>query len=456
MKLIAWQWLAISSMFAALAVHAETRPQYGDTLHVAMRAAPASLDPADVTEPDSFARRNIIFLVFDTLVTLESTGQVRPALATSWEVSPDNKRWQFHLRKGINFHDGSALTADAVAASLRAANPAWNISAHSDSVIIERENQDTEMLAELALLHNGIAKRNPGMPPTGTGPFQVSDWDRGRKLTLAANQNYWQGRPFLDGIEIEMGKSYRDQLIRLESGKADLVEVPAEQVHRISVQGRQLLSSAPIELIAFVFAHDAKSPEEKALRQVLALSIDRASIRNVLLQGTGQPTGGILPTWMSGYGFVFPVEADLPRARRERNQVSTTPTWTLSYDSGDPMTQLLAERVSLNAKDAGLSLQATSSVAADIKLMRIPLWASDPWLALTEAATVAGSPALQNQGGSVEELFGAEQTLLGTQRILPLFHLPVSYAATSTLRNWALRPDGAWKLDDVWLGTAQQ
>jgi peptide/nickel transport system substrate-binding protein len=455
MKLIAWQWLAISSMFAALAVHAETRPQYGDTLHVAMRAAPASLDPADVTEPDSFARRNIIFLVFDTLVTLESTGQVRPALATSWEVSPDNKRWQFHLRKGINFHDGSALTADAVAASLRAANPAWNISAHSDSVIIERENPDTEMLAELALPRNAIVKQTAGGLPVGTGPFHVVDWERGKKLTLVADENYWRGRSFLDGIEIEMGKGYRDQMISLELGKANLVEVPPEQIHRVSLQDRAVASSPPMELVALVFAHDVKSPEEKVLREVLALSIERGSIRNVLLQGTGQPTAGILPTWMSGYGFVFPIDADLARARRELSQVRSIPTWTLGYDSSDPMTQLLSERIALNAKDAGLSLQPILSPTADLRLVRIPLSSVDPWIALSTCATAAGLPASQNQSGSVEELYAAEAALLATQRLLPLFHLPASYVAASTLKSWSLRPEGTWVLDGAWLGPAK-
>ncbi len=299
MRLFGWRWLVISSIIAvALAAHAKTRPQYGGTLHVAMRSAPASLDPADATEPDSFARRNLTFLIFDTLVTVEGNGRAQPSLATSWDASPDNKRWQFHLRKGIVFHDGTALTPDAIATSLRAANPSWNVSAHPDSVIIERDDADPELLAELALPRNAIVKKSPDGIPIGTGPFHVVDWQRGKKLTLAANENYWRGRPFLDSIEIEMGKGYRDQLIEFELGKADLVEVPPEQMHRVSLQGRPVVSSSPMELVALVFVRDVKSPEEKVLREVLALSIERGSIRNVLLQGAGQPTASILPTWM--------------------------------------------------------------------------------------------------------------------------------------------------------------
>ncbi len=83
----------------ALGAPAETRPQYGGTLHVAMRAAPTSLDPADNAQTDSFARRNLTLLIFDTLVATDDSGRARGALAASWQASPTNQRWQFHLRR---------------------------------------------------------------------------------------------------------------------------------------------------------------------------------------------------------------------------------------------------------------------------------------------------------------------------------------------------------------------
>ena len=81
---------------------------------------------------------------------------------------------------------------------------------------IEREGSDPELLAELALPRNAIVKRNPDSTLSGTGPFHIVDWQPGKKLTLAADENCWRGRPFLDAIEIEMGKSFRDQMTALE------------------------------------------------------------------------------------------------------------------------------------------------------------------------------------------------------------------------------------------------
>ncbi len=417
MKPFSWRWLAVRSlvivslMIATLAAQAETRPQYGGTLRIAMRAAPASLDPANGSVPDSFARRTVTSLLFDTLVTSDENGHARAGLAESWQAR-GNQRWQFHLRRGVKFHDGTPLTAEIAAASLRSANPSWNIIAEKDAVILEGEGSEAEILAELELSRNAIVKRDAGNV-SGTGPFYIVDWQPGKKLTLAPEENHWRGRPFLDGIEIEMGKSFRDQMTALELGKADLIEVAPEQTHRVPQGTFRLAGSAPLELMAVLFTRDASSPEEKTLRQALALSVERGSIHSVLLQGAGQATAAILPTWMSGYGFVFPSEADLGKARQLRGQVRTTPNWTIGYDSSDPTARLFAERIALNAKDAGLSLQPTLSASAEMRLVRLPLASSDARVSLNNLVTEIGLTSEKHGAGSVEDLYTAEREALG-------------------------------------------
>jgi ABC-type transport system substrate-binding protein len=451
-------------MVGALTARAATRPQYGGAVRVAMRATPASLDPVDIVhQPDSdpFARRSLSMLMFDTLVISDANGRVQPWLAESWQGTQGNQRWQLRIRRGVKFHDGTILSAELAAASLRTANPQWNVSAEGDSVLIELGGPDSELLAELALARNAIAKRNADGTPSGTGPFHVVDWQPGKKLALAANEDCWRGRPFLDTIEIEMGKSFREQMTALELGKADLVEVAPEQTHlfaqsqfsqnRDAQVGHRLVSSAPVELLALVFARDVASPDEKLLREALALSVERGSIKSVLLQGAGQPAASILPNWMSGYGFVFSSGADLARAREVNQQVRKAPAWTIGYGDADPADRLLAERIALNAKDAGMSLQPTAAPNADVRLVRIPLASSDPWIALENVATLAGMSAGKT-GGSVEELYASELAVLATQRVIPLFHLPTSYAAAGNLRSLGLRPDGSWTLADAWLG----
>jgi ABC-type transport system substrate-binding protein len=148
MKVFGWQWLVASSLIVgsvivcSLTASAETRPQYGGTLHVAVHAAPSSLNYGDCTQPNSFASRNLALLIFETLVTTDDGGRVHPGLATSWQASLGNQRWQFRLRRGVKFHDGTAFTPEIAASKFRSANPSWTVVADADSVTIESETPD--------------------------------------------------------------------------------------------------------------------------------------------------------------------------------------------------------------------------------------------------------------------------------------------------------------------------
>lgn len=432
---------------------AETHPQYGAMLRTATGIAPLSLDPADKSQPDSVAQRNLTRLMFDTLVTMDNRGRLRPALATSWQVAPGNQRWQFWLRRGVKFHDGSPLTPEAVAAALRAANPDWSVVPAAESVIIERNVPDVDLAAWLARARNAITKRSEGGTLIGTGPFHVTGWQPGKKLVLAADENYWGGRPFLDAIEIEMGQPARDQLLALDLGKADIAEVAAEQAHRASTEGRHVVTSAPVELMTLVFARERQSPEDGKLREALALSIDRSSIRSVVLQGAGEPSGGILPNWISGYGFVFPTGQNLDRARQLRSEVRQAPSWTVGYDAGDQLARVIAERIALNARDAGITLQATTSGATDLRLVRVTLASLNPRIALAVAAVATGLPAPTLSGNSANDLYQGESGMLQAQRLIPLFQLPVSCTLSPTVKEWSQDRDGSRHLENVWLGS---
>ena len=455
MRRFGWRWLAASSLLLALlGASAETRPQYGGTLRVTLHSAPVSLDPTDASQPDSFARHTVSALLFDTLITTGADGRVEPSLATSWQLVARG-RWQLRLREGVKFHDGSALTAEIASASLRVSNPSWNVTVSGGSVIVEADISERELLAELSLQRNGIVKRNSANGLSGTGPFHIVDWQAGKRLTLAAEENYRRGRPFIDGVEIEFARGMRDQLAALDIGKADLIEVAPEQARRVSIGNHHPASSLPTELWAVVFNHESSSEQETGLREALGLSVERGSMRSVLMQGAGQPAGSVLPTWMSGYGFVFPTDADLSRARHLREQVRAIPIWTLAYDGSDGLARLVAERIALNAKDAGLMLQPTSNANADAQLERIPLASADPWVTLRAVSAATGLPTPISGEASAEELYAAENAMLGSKRVLPLFHLPVSYMSGEKVKGWIVQSDGRLDISDAWLESAK-
>jgi ABC-type transport system substrate-binding protein len=450
MRLTGFPFLVASSLVCILDASAVARPHYGGTLHIEMRAAPTSLDPADSDQPNWIESRNLFSLMFDTLVSLDERGKPEPALASSWQAEPGSQRWQFFLRHGAAFQDGAPATPDAVAASLRRANPTWKVFSEGEAVIIERDSPAPNLPAELTLPRNSIAKREGGKI-SGTGPFAVSQWDPGKKLVLAARDDYWDGRAFLDTIDIALGKSFREQSIAFDLGKAEVMEIAPEQAHRVAAEGRHVESSSPVELIALVFPRDPQSPEDAQQRRTLALSIDRDLLNTVVLQGGGEPTGGLLPNWLTGYGFLFPAAIDLALARQVRGEIPHTTSWTLGYDPADPTARVIAERIVLNARDAGLGMQLTNASNANVRIVRVPLISLDAQTALGELAAGLGLALPKLPNSSLDDLYGAENKLLQSQRVIPLLHVRNAYAVSNNVRNWRIARDGNWRLSDVWL-----
>jgi peptide/nickel transport system substrate-binding protein len=447
--------LLVAVSLLGVAASAATRPRYGGTLRVTSWIAPISLDPAAPGPPESIAWRSISRSLFDSLVTLDDRGRLHPGLALSWQSEPGNQRWQFQIRAGVKFSDGTPVTPDAIAASLRAANPKWKVFAAGESVIIECDQVDPKLPAELTLTRYGIVKRD-GVKLAGSGPFVSIRWDPGRRLALAAREDYWGGRAFVDIIDIDMGQGFREQLLALETGQAEVVEIAPEQARRVASENHHVESSSPVELMALVFDRDPQSADNARLRLALALSLDRIAMNEVLLQGGGEPAGGLLPNWMTGYAFLFPTVADLTRAQQLRTEFRQTGALTLGYDAGDPLGRVVAERVMLNARDAGISMHLTDSSTADVQLVRLPLISVDVQISLSALAARIGLPQPKFAGSSASDSYAAESALLRTEGVIPVLYLRSAVALSPNVHNWEATRNGSWQLPDVWLATEKQ
>lgn len=420
------------------------RPRYGGTLRISMLEAPQSLDPAKL---DTSEGRYLLPLMFEGLTRFDFNAHLRPQLATRWQSDSQMQHWRFWLRAGVNFHDGTPMTAESVAESLRVVNPGWKVSPAGDEVVIETPASDPLLPAELALPRSGIVRRSANKI-VGTAGFLVSDWQPGQKLALYANDDYWGGRPFVDSLIVTLGQSWQQQMIALQLGKADIVEVPPEHVGRAISDGRRVVESAPDELLALVFTRDPKSPQDLQLRQALSASIDRSSILNVLLQHQGEVADTILPNWMTGYAFLF---AQHSESFAQAPAVHTA-TMTLSYDSSNPANQVIAERVALNARAAGVTLQtSTLATNADVRLWRIPFLSPQPEVALENVANMVGATPPQLHGTSAGELYEREKEMLQSGRIIPLAHVANAWAIAPSLNGWRTDQAGAYDLSDVWL-----
>ncbi len=444
-----------------------------------LQSAPDALDlSANAPPADYWDMARTLSLIGDTLIKLDAQDRPQPSLAVAWQSDPSARHWQFTLRRGVKFHDGSTASPAAIAQILGPLHPGWNVRASADSVSIDVDSETPlpSLLAELALPRNLLLKRNikDNRIPIGTGPFLVAEWQPGKLLKLAASEESWAGRPFVDAVEIELGKSLRDQAIALELNKNDIIEAPPEAANgsaRHSTSSSSSLS-LPVELLALVFAANSKAQDAR-LREALALAIDRKPIQSVLLKGAGEPAASILPNWMTGYTAVFSSQANPQRARAVLAD-SRQPALTLSYDPRDPQAQLIAERIALNAREVGITVQVSLSGPEDVRLTRVVLPSPDPATSLAEAARQLGlpQPALPAPRGnsldnhflddhfldnrSLDDLYQAERSLLDRYTVIPLFHLPVASEASARVRGWAPDRLGTWSdggssLADLWL-----
>jgi ABC-type transport system substrate-binding protein len=378
---------AISMVFAAAAGLAATRPHYGGTLRIDLRAALSSLD---------LAKQSDVQAVDDaiTIRRLICGPAADPETSVPCAMSPVGP---------------AGLTGRAGALSL-----------------------------QMAL-------------PTGTGPFRLAEWQPGIRVLLDANDDYRNGRPYVDAIDVRLGRASRAALLDLELGKADLAELNPSQARRAGREKFKVWCSEPIELIALKFNTQRPAVRDVRVREAIADSIDRSAIQRVLLQDYGEAAGGFLPAWISGYGFLFPIARRLDRARQLVSQVGAFGSLTLGYQAADSLCRQVAERVAVNAGDAGIRLRLVPSPAGGIRDFWVQRYRIEGPTFGDAVRQAAAQSLFAPAGNSLEEVYAAEQSALNNAAIIPLVVVPEIVALGPRVRNWEPDRWGRLRLENVWL-----
>jgi hypothetical protein len=218
-----------------------------------------------------------------------------------------------------------------------------------------------------------------------------------------------------------------------EVGRADVVEADVTEIRRLRQRGVTISVTEPREAIALAFEPGRVTD---SVREALSLAIDRVAIRDVLLQKQGEISAALLPRWLSGYSFLFSTERNVARAR----QLSPAPVaLAFAYDRQDAVVRAIAERIAVNASEAGLTLRPATE-AVDVRLVRLPVTARDEWMALRDMAAALKAP----WPPSASTPYEAEKELLAGFRAIPVVHLPQVWVLSKRVKNWG-------PLADVWL-----
>lgn len=432
-------------MCATIAASARTRPHYGGALRIEVHG--------DAWAPDGLARR----LVLDGLTKLNDFGAAEPALALQWSQQNHDQRWNFQLRPGVRFQDGTPLTADAVVASLTALCPngvsdgfqcPWNgvYAAGPTTVIITTAKPYPDLPELLAQTQFAVSRKDPSGVLLGSGPFRVSGFTNGA-LMLTAYADCWQGRPFLDSVQIFQHRSPRDQWLDLSVGRADIVQVPPELLRQAQQQHMNVLVSRPVDLVALALPAQGVFADA-AMRQSAALAVDRAALYNVIFQKQGEVDASLLPQSVSGYSFLFVTDRDLNRARTFRRGAFPTAV-LLGTESGGATMHLAAERLALNLHEVGFNVRmASTGEPAAITLRQVHLEETDPRAALDEMLAAFKLDVTVSSANS-RSVWQAEDSALQSNTVVPLLWLPRAWALGERVRDIRLSPDGEPLLADV-------
>jgi MarR-like DNA-binding transcriptional regulator SgrR of sgrS sRNA len=296
-------------------------------------------------------------------------------------------------------------------------------------------------------------------------------------LCFRANEETWSGRPFLDAIDVTLGVPPLRQLFDLQLGKTDLVELSPDLVRRAMQANLRVWSSAPVTLYGLCFDAAQPAAADANLREALALSLDRHTMANVLLQKQAEPAAALLPQWLSGYAFLFTMEQDIERAKEVRaalppNAAAGKDLLRLRVDASGDLAKLLGERIAVNARQSAIPLQIINRAAARSSSaiatsndaapgLHLFAWHYSSLSSRVELESFVSTLNLGESSGSAvsstdpEQLYAREKKLLEERRVLPLVVLPEYVGIGPNVRDWMPARWGEWHLADVWLTVAE-
>jgi peptide/nickel transport system substrate-binding protein len=320
-------WIALFVTIVSAQALAQSGERAPGELVWAIRYDPKTFDPAKVDEQVSEAVR---FLTGGVLLRLNpQTQQPEPDLAESWSVSDDGRVLSFRLRSGLHFSNGTSLTSQDVAWSLRrVVAPATAAPVAEEFLapqLVSVETPDAlsvivrlpQRVIGIGKVFDEIAIEPAGRPSEGrvtSGPFTVADYKQGQYVRLKANPNYWRRDaagvqlPYASGIRLEILNNREQEIARFQRGVYDLIDVLPPEYYALLAQKnpkavRDLGPSLNTEQMWFNQSPNAALPdfekawfENRVFRVAISQAIHRADLARIAYDGHATPA----------YGFISP------------------------------------------------------------------------------------------------------------------------------------------------------
>lgn len=306
-----------------------------DSLVVAIKSEPSSLDPHNSTALANFAVQRV---VFDTLVTQDDNGNIIPCLAENWEVI-DDLTIRFYLHDNVYFSNGEKLNAEDVRYSIQRST----IERGSASMFAAFDGENTSVVDDLTVdikvkypfapIYNYLASSRGDIickktmeeigsekyarNPVGTGPFILKEWVTGDSLILERNEKYWGNIPSYSNLTFRVITEAANRAIELETGGVDIIyDVASSDATRLADNSKVKVIQGPGYKFSYITMNMSLKPyDDIRIREALIISLNMEDIVGSVYKGSAKLADSLMAPTVVGYKKVGPYEYNPEKAR---------------------------------------------------------------------------------------------------------------------------------------------
>jgi peptide/nickel transport system substrate-binding protein len=447
--------------------------------------------------------------MYECLVAMTDDGQgVKPWLAESYQMSPDNLSCTLKLRPGLKFHNGAPLTSADVKFSIDESSKTsggWEfinaaiaeVTTPDDlTVVVTTKYPWAPLLADLSCPNNGIIPKDYGgrskadfyAAPVGSGPFMWDTWQKGNFIRLKKNPAYWQpGKPAVDTVTWKVVPDDNSRAIQVQGGQAQINEAPPfSSISQLQAMPNVKVDLFPSTRTDYVLMNQARGPyADVHVRRAISYALDRQAMVKNILFGHGQAANSFMMPAAPYYdkdcqGLTY----DMTKARQELQMSSVPNGFTTTYlaMSGDTVDAAIAQILQASLKELGITMNIQNVDASaqhdmltkmDYEIAHsywtmdladpdeLAQYALDPSSGGHSFDTGYNNPALIDLVHQAQREFdktkrqdlynqiqqqAADSAFMGF-----LFYTPFPYSQASNVNGFKVLPTGYYHLEDVTL-----
>ncbi len=377
-----------------------------------------SLDPHEAVAAGT---EEVFFNIYEGLIKPDSDGNLLPALASDYTISPDKTVFTFTLRKGVKFHSGKELTVEDVIYSIeRCSDPEdavkyeaafGNIASieapDDETVVITLKAPNTDFLCEMDCPIIPADNESPSTVSDGTGPYKFVSHALQENFVVERFEDYWGEPAHIKNVTFKVCANPDSLVMELNSGSVDmLARVTSTQASQLNDNFNVL--EGTMNLVQALYLNNGVKPfDDVRVRQALCYAVDKQYILDMTSDGYGTPIGSSM---FPAFGKYYMPELadyytkDIDKAKQLLADAGYADGFTFTIKAPSNYTQ------HVEAAQVIADVLKEINVTAKIELIEWETWLSDVYAGRDFEATVVGLDASSLAASSMLLRFNSDSS----------------------------------------------